>query len=144
MEKETKLYEIGYLINPGIAEEKVADEVNSLRNIIEKSGGVITVEEKAKLIKIAYTIKKTRVGKFDTAYFGWIKFMAEPENVIQIKNDVEKAADVIRFLITIGNEEQPQAKVVKRTYSKKDEKAADKPEVSTEEVDKKIEELIGA
>lgn len=144
MEKEAKLYEIGYLINPGITEEKVADETNSFRNVIENNGGVITTEEKAKLIKLAYIIKKTKVGKFENAYFGWIKFMVEPEAAVKIKKELDKIENLIRFMIIVGSDEQAQPKGGKRTYSKKEEKIEDKQQVNEEEVDKKIEELIGA
>lgn len=144
MEKESKLYEIGYLLNPVLAEEAVADEVNAIRGIIEKNGGAITSEEKAKAIKLAYTIKKTRVGKFETAHFGWIRFFAEPESVVAIKNDVDKMENVIRFLIVIASEEQMAVMAGKRTYTKKEEKPEDKQHIQVEEVDKKIEELISS
>jgi ribosomal protein S6 len=144
MEKETKLYEIGYLMNPGISEEQVLGEINALRNIIEKKGGVITVEEKAKLIKLAYAIKKIKIGKFETAYFGWIKFMAETEAIIEIKNEADRMENLVRFMIIVGNDEQAQPRAGKRTYTKKEEKVEDKQQVNEEEVDKKIEELIGA
>jgi hypothetical protein len=70
--------------------------------------------------------------------------MAEPEKAVDIKNDISKVENVIRFMMILGSDEQPMAKAVKRTYTKKEEKPEDKQEVITEEVDKKIEELIGS
>lgn len=131
-------------MNPGISEEQVLGEINALRNIIEKNGGIITVEEKAKLIKLAYVIKKIKLGKFETAYFGWIKFTAETEAILSIKNDTDKMENMVRYMIIVGNDEQVQPRASKRTYTKKEEKIEDKQQVNEEEVDKKIEELIGA
>lgn len=149
MEKDSKIYEIGYLLSPLIPEDKVNEEISVLRNLIEKNNGLITGEETARMRRLAYTLKKPNAGSFDSAYFGWIKFMAGAEDFLETKKEFEKNERIIRFMAL----ESAQEKVVKKSTADKIAKkrrAAVKPadtgpkeEIKTEEVDKKLEELIG-
>lgn len=149
MVKDSKIYEIGYLLSPLIPEDRVNEEISVLRSLIEKNHGLITGEETAKMRRMAYTLKKPNVGSFDSAYFGWIKFMAGAEDFLEAKKEFEKNANIIRFISL----ESMQEKAVKKSTADKIAKkrrAAIKPvdtgpkeEIKTEEVDKKLEELIG-
>jgi len=149
-EKEIKMYEIGYLLNPFIAEEKKDDEVVAIRSAIEGAKGLITDEGRPKMQKLAYEIKKPRTGKFEDAYFGWIKFVSEPEIIIEIKKSLDKNTNIIRFL-TIeldkqgSSERKSQKPRIKRNphASFTAAEPSIKTEVKTEEIDKKLEELLG-
>jgi len=143
MEKDQKIYEIGYLFSPLIPEEKIDEEVSVLRKLIESRNSFIMSEERPKNHKLAYPIKK-----FNTAYFGWFKILASPESVSEIKNSFDKSEKVIRFLIIkiIKEAEQPFRPVRKRILKtrKPSIEAKEKPELKTEEIDKKLEELLGS
>ncbi len=149
MEKDSKMYEIGYLLSPLIPEDKVNEEISVLRNLIEKNHGLIIGEETAMMRRLAYTLKKPNAGSFDSAYFGWIKFMAGAEDFLEAKKEFGKNANIIRFLALELTREKAVKKSTEDKIAKKRRvaiKPADtgpKEEIKTEEVDKKLEELIG-
>lgn len=134
METEQRMYEIGYLLSPLIPEEKLDEEISILRKIIEDKQGFIMSEARPKMQKLAYPIKK-----LETAYFGWIKFTAAPSSLPEIKSP-----QFIRFLITEIIKETltppPAKKIIKK---KKTIISGIKEGVKFEEIDKKLEELLG-
>jgi len=151
MENETKTYEIGYLLSPFVPDEKLDEEISVLRGLIESQKCLIMGEERARIRKLAYTVQKKGSGKFDTAYFGWIKFVADPAAISGVKEGFDKEANVLRFLILdITKNESIKKKAAKKPprpagFRKKaasGAEAAIKTEIKPEEIDKKIEELL--
>lgn len=150
MERESKIYEIGYLLTPLIPEERINEEISVLRGLIEGNHGFIINEEGAKMQRLAYTIKKPNAGSFDSAYFGWIKFMAASDSAPEIKKSFDKNQNVVRFLITEITKEEALRKLPTGKFIRKKKPLAARPiepkiktEIKTEEIDKKLEELIG-
>jgi len=96
------VYEIGYLILPSIPEDKLVDVVALIRKVITKEGGVEIDAEAPIKQDLAYPMSKT-IGAsryvLSDAYLGWIKFEAEPLKVLIIKSEIEKIAEVLRFLL---------------------------------------------
>jgi ribosomal protein S6 len=162
MEKVEKLeegggqvYELGYHIVSTVAEENLPKEVETLKAIVLKDGGSLVSEGEPKLINLAYSMTKSVADikkKFNTAYFGWLKFETESELMPSIKKAVDANPNVLRYLLikTVrentlytpklntkvpGKEEAP-AKVKKSV--KTDEKKA----TSVEDIDKSIDELV--
>ncbi len=99
---ESTIYELAYLVLPSIGEEKVGDVSASIREVIEKEGGQEIDAEEAFKQDLSYEMSKT-VGAsryvVSDAYLGWIKFECAPENILTIKNEVEKMGEVLRILI---------------------------------------------
>src|SRR3954471_4084451 len=97
MEEETKVekeertgrvYELAYNMVSTIAPEAVAGEVQTLKDAITKLGGTVISDEMAKEIELAYPMVKTisnKKEKFNRAYFGWIKFEMEAQDVLKLK-----------------------------------------------------------
>jgi len=100
-ENNLKVYEVGYLLSPNIAEENVLSDSGKIRDIIEKNEGIFLSEGVPEMRNLTYAIKKSGRGnkQFGTAYFGWIKFEATSESEIEIKNKLDKEENVLRFLI---------------------------------------------
>lgn len=148
MEKETKMYEIGYLLSPLISEEKLDEEISALRKLIEDKQGFIMNESRAKSQSLAYPVKG-----FNSAYFGWIKFAASPEVLSEIKISFDNPPfakgegenKVVRFLIIKTTKETAVPRLTKKIVRKKifPERPKEKLGIKPEEIDKKIEELIG-
>lgn len=140
MDREQKMYEIGYLLSPLIPEEKLDEEVSVLRKLIEDRQGLIINEGRPKMRKLAYPINKT-----ESAYFGWVKFTASPEILKEIENPLKKNNKIIRFLIIKAVKEttvsMPARKIVKK---KKPAGPKEKIEIKPEEIDKKLEELLSS
>ncbi len=147
MEKETKMYEIGYLLAPLIPEDKLDEEIFVLRKAIEDRKCLITSEERAKTRKLAYPVKKAPLGSFDSAYFGWIKFIADAESSREIAEVLSKKPNIIRFLLIESDKEEAPRKERGKAVGANKEAAGDetaiKTEVKPEEIDKKLEELLG-
>lgn len=154
-----KVYEVGYLLAPIIPEEKLAEEVGSIRQSIEKAGGTILSEEFPKLKPLAYSMTKVIGGrkmKFTTAYFGWIKFDVNTDGLKKIKEEITAMANVVRHLLikTVRESTLASARPVfqKKISEQETEKAPAegaekkesevKPKVSEAEIDKSIEDLI--
>jgi ribosomal protein S6 len=143
MEKGQKIYEVGYLLNPLVPEEKLDEEISVLRGLIEKKQGLITGEERAKMQRLAFVIKKPRAGNFESAWFGWMKFMSDSEILGEIKDLFDKNQNIVRFLILESLKEDVARRAPRKTIRRKPLTApAIKTEIKTEEVDKKLEELL--
>lgn len=138
MEKEQKMYEIGYLLTPLISEEKLDEEVFVLRKLIDDKKGLIINEARPKMRKLAYPIKK-----LESAYFGWIKFTADPEIIEEIESSLKKSDKVIRFLIVKVAKEAAVSRLARKVVKKKKPtEPKEKIEIKPEEIDKKLEELL--
>lgn len=150
-EGDPKVYEVGFHVVPTTAEDDVASVVNAVRDIIESVSGMIVSEGTPAMVQLAYSMDHIVANKksiFDSAYFGWIKFQATPENVLKIKDGLEKNDDVFRFLIinTVKEDTLSQKPVIKTrkavVSSKPEAKKEPKEAISEVEVDKAIEELV--
>lgn len=99
---DNRVYELGYHIVSSIPEEKLAAEVTSIKDVLEGSGAVFIAEDFPKPKHLAYTMLKI-VGakhlKFDTAYFGWLKFEISPEALEAVKKTLERSDTILRFLL---------------------------------------------
>lgn len=150
-----KVYEVGYLLSSGIAEEKVADEVNTVRTLIENNGGILISDEFPKIRALAFEMTKkigTETKKYNQAYFGWMKFEAPVESANAIKEGMETNNNVIRFLLIKTVRENTMSNIVKPiSFKKDDEKSTPEKTVSqdesvkestVEEIDKSIDELV--
>jgi len=156
LEKEggVQVYELGYHIVSTVAEENVPKEVETLKAIVLKDGGSLVSEGEPKLINLAYSMTKSVADakkKFNTAYFGWIKFETKSELMPMIKKAVDQNPHVLRYLLikTVrentlytpklnvkapAKEEAPKAKKSIKTEEKK--------ATSIEDLDKTIDELV--
>lgn len=96
------VYEIGYLILPSIPEDKLADVVNSIREVVTREGGVEVDAEAPFKYPLSYAMSKT-IGAsnyvVNDAYLGWIKFDLESAKALVVKTGVEKIEEVLRFLM---------------------------------------------
>ena len=151
METEgTKLYELGYLLIPTLAEEALNDEVNKVRTYLEKDGGLIISEGQPEMKKLAYEIAERGVAskktKFDDAFFAWIRFQSSPEAIEAIQEALDKNAKVLRFLLIKPSKDNPKAIVTPVTAVKTTQEIAakrEKKKVMTEEdLDKEIDQLL--
>ncbi|MEI6297045.1 MAG: 30S ribosomal protein S6 [bacterium] len=144
MENDKNLYELGYLLIPVIAAEKLSEEVGAIRAVIESNNGVISNEEQPKVRKLAYEIAHNIAGskrvRYEDAYFGWMKFNLSPELLEKVVEGLKKSSTLLRHLIinlskdsgsTLKNDTN-KAQVIKKT----------KKVASEKEIDKEIDNLL--
>lgn len=169
------VYEIGYLVASSVPEEKVPAEAEAVKSIITKAGASVIADETPHSERLAYTIRKKTVSgayeKYDTAYFGWIKFEVASSAAEPIKKAVEVLPSVIRMLMISTIKESTYlgkrasaalaaefAPAGKRSFGDKpertekapftitkaveDEKAAPAAPASAEEIDKSIDAMV--
>ena len=173
--EEARVYEVGYLFVPTIADEKIAEKVESVRSAVEGASGRIISEGSPSLLDLAYpmsTVVSNKKHTYESGYFGWVKFDAEPASIGAIKDVLDGNSDIIRHIIiktvredtmTIhhpphvpGQTEDAQddgktgiversmeeTKAPKSTDDKEDDKKTKKEELSSEEIDETIDKLV--
>ncbi len=158
---ELRIYEIGYHIVPTVSEDNLPYVVDTIKESIELLRGLVVSGDSPKSVDLAYSMDHIVANKktiFDIAYFGWIKFEVNPENILKIKDFLEKNENILRFLIiktvkesTLSKKPGIKSKQTAGIYNRKkdiksmesDDSAPKKKDViSEEEVDKAIEELV--
>jgi len=147
-EKDGRVYELGFLLDPTIPDDKLNGEFSSVKKIIESNKGSFISEEWPKIKKLEYTIfKASHDGKtkYNTAYFSWIKFETTPLLVDKIYEEIKKNGKIIRFII-IKTVKKDMLAIIRKPVIRKKKKVTEKKEqnseISKEELDKTIDELV--
>ncbi len=97
---ESRVYEIGFHIDPELPQEEAKKTYQSIREKIASAGSVVAEGEPQK-IPLAYTIYRSEhAGRrdFDSAYFAWVAYETENEGHEAILEAVKAENRVIRFL----------------------------------------------
>ncbi len=152
-EDQVQVYEIGYLLVSTIPEEKVEGEVASLRETLTKKGAEFIGEETPELRTLAYTmIKKmgTSNRRFDQGYFGWFKFALPKKEIESVKKSFEENKNMLRTLVIttirentyLGKKAPVEALISKEEDSAVADVPSDSTPVSTEEIDKSIDDMV--
>jgi ribosomal protein S6 len=100
--KEALVYELGYLVLPSIAEDKLPEVVDSIKGILKKAGAKELDSEDPIHTDLSYTMSKTvgaRKYVVDEAYIGWVKFEGEGQMANEIAEAVKNLDEVLRHLL---------------------------------------------
>lgn len=89
-----KKYEAMFIINPELDSDKTKEMINKVKEIIEKSGEIESMEEWGKK-KLAYKIK----NKFEEGYYVLIYFKALNEVLIDLEHYFKVTEDFVRHMI---------------------------------------------
>jgi ribosomal protein S6 len=130
--QDTKFYELFYLLRPNLSEEELRTADNTIRTAVSDLNGIIVMEKAAEAKKMAFKIAKSEdINK------GWIKFMLKPDQVKALETKIKKLSELVRLRIISASKESsaPRKTVVK--------KSGETGDVQTEELDKKLEEILG-
>jgi ribosomal protein S6 len=148
---EGTVYEVGFHIVPAVSPENLPKEVDAIKAVLGEAKATIITEEFPKLRNLAYTLVKA-IGparhRYDTAYFGWIKYDASPETAAQIKKAMDANEKVLRYIIvkTVRENTLYGAKILgdEKREAEKANEPKDVPVVapSQEELDKSIDKLV--
>jgi ribosomal protein S6 len=150
---DAKVYELGYLLVPTIKEEDLGAAYGNLKELIASLGGVAISDDMPRLITLAYSMTKLISNvrnKFNTAYFGWVKFTMDAQKVLELKKKLDLDVTMVRFMIlktvkenTIAAKRFVRGETYKRPpmHKKNAENEIATP-INKEEIDKEIEALI--
>ncbi|MBI2630686.1 30S ribosomal protein S6 [Candidatus Nomurabacteria bacterium] len=148
----SRVYELAYLLVPTLSEEDVPVSYGNLKEMVSSFGGAVISNEMPKMIPLAYSMAKVISNlrnKFNTAYFGWIKFMMDSDKVLELKKKLDLDITVIRFLIlkTVKENTIAAKRFVRPDMHRKPKFAkegTDEPAVpiNKEEIDKEIDAMV--
>jgi ribosomal protein S6 len=154
MTKETAktagtVYEVGFHIVPTVSPENLPKEVDAIKAVLGGVGATVISEEFPKLRSLAYQMVKA-IGpvrhRFDTAYFGWIKFRAMPETAAEVKKAMDGNEKVLRYILIKTVEENtlygPKILGEEKKAAMKGDEAPTAAPASQEEIDKSIDKLV--
>lgn len=151
MTKENVLYEIGYMLKSNLSSEDILAFSNKIRDSIMAKKGLVNSEGQPKNISLAYEINKETA-----AVFNWLKFTLNSDQLEELEKELKKDPSVIRFLMMkIKKDEPVKIPILKLRRERETEKITktetietsaateEKEKIKEEEIDKKIEELLG-
>lgn len=141
--EKTSVYEVGFHLFPSISPDAVPGKFSAIKAIIEANGGSFISEELPKEIPLAYTLEGVQGGvnrRFNTAYFGWVKYEAPVASAAPIKAAIEKNDSVLRSLI-IKTVRENTMTTPPNKFNRKAIEESTGEKVSPEELDKTIEKI---
>jgi ribosomal protein S6 len=149
----SRVYELGYLLVPTIAEEDVSINFGNIKDVVSSFGGEVISDEMPRMMNLAYPMQKVTSNvrsKFRTAYFGWVKFIMGSNEVVDLKKKLDLDPTLVRFLIlktikenTIASRRFVRGEIYKKPKSKNTENEIITP-INKEEIDKEIDALVAA
>jgi len=131
-QKEKKVYEIGYILDPDLSGKDLLNNFELLKKIIkEKLKGNILEAQKPKRINLAYPIQKKEKG-----YFGYFIFEAIPQEIIELKENLKYQKPILRYLLIKRDRKELEKKELSYLKERKKEK------FDEEKLEKRLEEII--
>ena len=126
-----KLYELTYLISPGASLAEAKTLAENTADLIRKEGGIATEMRNPFRRKLAFAIKKE-----GEAFLASIDFYFDPEKIRELSEKIKSEGKVFRALL-FKKKEFKKIELPKILEIKKEEK------VDLEEIEKKLEEILG-
>jgi len=155
VEKDAQLYEIAYLIGPALDENEARDFHQEIKNKIQEMGGFVDNDGFVIKRKLSYCIKKMR-----DAYVASVRILIQKSGVEKIK-EIMRNKNILRSLILETKRAQFRAPRARKASQKMHsqhtvqptaisaeehsqiKKTAETNRAHLEEIDKKLEEILG-
>ncbi len=151
---ESKVYELGYLLVPTNKEEDVPALYGNLKDLVASFKGSVVADEMPKMMTLAYPMTKVVSNvrsKFNTAYFGWVKFTMEGAEVLELKKKLDLDPNIIRFLLirtvkenTIAAKRFVRGDMHRKPSLKKEGDEVAALPIDKAEIDKEIDAMVAA
>lgn len=129
-----RLYELAFLLKEPAAEKVITDIINRYK-------AAVIYKPPLKDIKLAYPIKK-----YLSAFFGFIQFKINPQDIQKIRESLKLEQSALRFLIIIpsaAKEKEIEKKTeIKRGLKKEDKEISPKKVLTNEALEKTLEEIL--
>ncbi len=148
------IYELMYIIPSKFSDSEIDGVINQVAGVLEKHGAKVEQSQNLGKIKFAYPIKKVRHGTYVLSYIE-----APVESLVKIEKDLRLTDEVLRHLMVKREDGIPSAKYQfkpasyqepldaegKRAIARKPRKpkpVESSERLSTEELDKKLDEIL--
>lgn len=115
-----RVYEISYILVPTMSEDGATAKAEAMKKSIASFEGSFISEETPYVRDLAYImlrVIKNANHRFDTGYFGWIKFDMDGESLQKFEKAVKLDEDVIRFMIVKADRDTNI--ITKNSYQRK-------------------------
>lgn len=144
-EENQKQYEITLILSPDLREEEINLFQEEFKKNIEKIEGSFKKIGKPEKRNLAYPIKK-----FQSGYYLSVNFFLAPEKLEELRLILKHKKEILRYLIVFAPEEKlrPKKKLeqkiekIKPSEKVKEKKTTEK-KIPLEDIDKKLEEILG-
>ncbi|OHB16789.1 MAG: 30S ribosomal protein S6 [Parcubacteria group bacterium RIFCSPHIGHO2_01_FULL_40_30] len=137
---ERQQYELAFHLLPSFTENQIEEKRREIEGLISKNGGIVGRYGEIKKMRLAYPIKKEQFSNF-----GYIEFFA-PRNIIEkINKNLVLNENLLRYMVIKKEEEKIKPAKAPKIKTEKPLKEAVPTEITqkeTEELDKKIEEIL--
>ncbi len=103
----SRVYELGFHIDPEVPTEEVKKTYQDLRAVIAREGAIVAEGEPLP-VKLAYTISRqetTGRRDFDTAQFAWIAYETSAENHEAVVEAAKGEKRLVRFIDLVTEKE---------------------------------------
>jgi len=98
-------YEVMLAINPQLEEEDLTSLTEKVKKVISQDEGEVTNVNAWGKRRLAYEI-----NDFTEAIYVVIKFNAKEESIVEVERVLKLEEKIIRFLLTLQQEEKPAKK----------------------------------
>jgi len=137
-------YEILYILSGQFTEEEVESIKETVKKLIVKFEGTITLEDSLGKKRLAYPIKKVAQG-----YYLLFEFDLDGQNLKKLNDELKLEPKVLRHLVTRKEISAPsfvdktkELLETKPAELKEEKKAEEKKKVKIEDLDKKLDEIL--
>lgn len=152
-EKTQRQYELTFILSPNLGEEEISSFEQEIEKNIENLEGTLRKKGRPEKRSLSYPIKK-----FQSGYYLMVNFLFSPEKLEELYSALKHKKEILRYIITVIPEESssvkdikgkkpkkiPQAEKIKKLKEEKPSpKKASKSKTKLEEIDKKLEEILG-
>lgn len=136
VEAETRVYELGFHLDPELPTEGVKKAYQAIREHIEAQGTIVA-EGEPQMIQLAYTMSRQETAgrrDFSSAYFAWIAYEATPAAHAEVIAAAGANKALVRFIDLVTTKEAARYAVELRDFNTKigEEAAVEDTEVAAE------------
>ena len=147
-----KHYELTCLISPELSKEEVDSLSKEISSLIQEKQGILEKSMPVLKKQLAYIIKKKT-----TAYLASLNFQLKPEELKELKKQIELNSKILRYLILTTKKEtsvfpsrfggaretKNKLNITSKTINiKKAKETFPKKKVELKELEKKLEEVL--
>ena len=144
---ESRVYELGFHLDPELPIEEVKKTYQAIRELIEEKGTLVA-EGKPEKIQLSYTISRPEVAgrrDFDSAYFSWIVYETSAAHHAEILTTVSVQKHIIRFIDLLTTKDAARHAVEMHELSMKAREHVEDSETATAagaELDAALESVV--
>ncbi len=138
MEQDQRQYQIIFILSPDLSEKNIDDFNQEFKKIISQLEGTVTKHNAPERKKLAYPIKK-----FEFGYYFMVSFLLDSQKIEELGDKLKYNKSILRYMINF-TEKPPEPKKRRLIQKPVIEKSGKKEKKKLEDIDKKLDEILGS